>query len=54
MLRIGPLGEAFAAADQERRAAAVTAVLEAAEPFRVDRGWELPGRALVATGARPD
>ena len=54
MLRIGPLGETFAAADDEVRAAAVEAVLAAAEPHRSDEGWELPGCALVATGVRPD
>lgn len=54
MLHIGPLGDAFGAADQVVRSDAVTAVLEAAEAFRVDGGWELPGHALVLTGARPD
>jgi SAM-dependent methyltransferase len=53
MLHIGPLGDAFAAAGQEQRAAAVTAVLEAAEAYRVDGGWELPGHALVLRGVRP-
>ncbi len=54
MLRIGPLGETFAAADDEVRAAAVEAVLAASEPHRSEEGWELPGCALVATGVRPD
>ena len=53
MLSIGPLSEAFVAADADTRAAAVRSVLETAEPFRVDRGWELPGRALVLRGDRP-
>lgn len=53
MLHIGPLGDAFEAAGQEVRSDAVTAVLDAAEAYRVDGGWELPGHALVLTGARP-
>ena len=53
MLAIGPVSEAFVAADADTRAAAVGAVLEAAEPFRTDGGWELPGRALVVQGDRP-
>ena len=54
MLRIGPLGDAFGAAGRDGQAAAVEAVLIASEPHRTGDGWELPGCALVATGARPD
>ena len=54
MLRIGPLGDAFGAAGRDGQAAAVEAVLIASEPHRTGDGWELPGCALLATGARPD
>lgn len=54
MLRIGPLGDAFNAADDDVRVAAVDAVLAAAEPHRSVEGWQLPGCALVASGVRPD
>jgi len=53
MLEIGPLGSAFAGADDDTRTAAVAAVLTAAEPFRQAGGWELPGCALVASCIRP-
>lgn len=51
-LEIGPLADAFAAATPEARDEAIGAVLAAAEPFRSDLGWELPGCALVARGVR--
>jgi SAM-dependent methyltransferase len=54
MIEIGPLGEAFSRATQEVRSEVVEAVLAAAEPYRADPGWQLPGVALVATGVRPD
>jgi SAM-dependent methyltransferase len=53
MLEIGPLGEAFAAADPVTRSAAIDAVIAAIEPFRAGADWRLPGCALVATGVRP-
>jgi SAM-dependent methyltransferase len=52
MLEVGPLGDAFGAADPATRAEAVAAVLAAAEPYRTVDGWELPGTALVASGRR--
>lgn len=53
MLEIGPLGDAFAAADSATRGAAIGSVLAAVETFRVGAGWELPGAALVVSARRP-
>jgi SAM-dependent methyltransferase len=53
LLEVGPLGGAYASADEAQRSAAVAAVLAAIEPFREDAGWRLPGSALKVTARRP-
>ena len=53
LLEVGPLGEAYDAADDATRQAAVDAVVSAIEPYRVDEGWCLPGSALILTAHRP-
>jgi SAM-dependent methyltransferase len=53
LLEVGPLGGAYATADEAQRSAAVEAVLAAIEPFREDAGWRLPGSALKVTARRP-
>jgi SAM-dependent methyltransferase len=53
LLEVGPLGEAFGAADDEARQAAVAAVLAAVEPFREEQGWRLPGVAHNVLARRP-
>jgi SAM-dependent methyltransferase len=53
LLEVGPLAEAYAAADDGARQAAVDAVLAAFEPYREQDGWRLPGAALTVTAHRP-
>jgi hypothetical protein len=53
LLEAGPLGEAYDAADDSARRAAVDAVLAAIEPYRDRDGWRLPGAALTVTATRP-
>lgn len=53
LLEVGPLGEAYDAADTRARRAAVDAVLVAIEPYRDGDGWRLPGAALKVTAHRP-
>lgn len=53
MLEVGPMGDAYAGASEDTRAAAVDAVVAAIEAFRVDGGWSLPGHALVIGARRP-
>ena len=52
-LRIGPLGDALDAADEETRAATRSAVAAAIEGFRTPDGMEFPAAAWLATGLRP-
>jgi SAM-dependent methyltransferase len=53
LLEVGPLGEAYGAADEVARQAAVDAVLGAIEPYRDEDGWRLPGTARRVTARRP-
>ncbi len=46
---IGPISEAYNAADDSTRQAAVAAVQTAIEPFRNAGGWRLPGAAWLVT-----
>jgi hypothetical protein len=51
---MGPVAEAYEAADGATRAAAVDAVRAAIEPFRDGDGWRLPGAALVVSARTPE
>jgi SAM-dependent methyltransferase len=53
MLEVGPLGEAYAGADERTRGRAVEAVVSALEPYREPDGWHIPGLALKLTAERP-
>ncbi len=53
LLEVGPVGEAYGAADERTRQAAVDAVIAAIEPYRDGDGWRLEGSALVVSAARP-
>jgi hypothetical protein len=53
LLEVGPLSEAYEAADEEGRQAAVDAVFAAIEPFRDGDGWRLPGAAHKVLAHRP-
>jgi len=53
LLEVGPLGEAYEAADNRTRQAAIDAVLVAIEPYRDGDDFRLPGTALKITGCRP-
>lgn len=53
VLEVGPFGEAYDAADEAARRAAIDAVVAAMEPYRDGDGWRLPGRSLTVTGRRP-
>jgi SAM-dependent methyltransferase len=53
LLEVGPLGEAYRAADEGARQAAVDAILGAIEPYRDADGWRLPGSARLVTARRP-
>jgi SAM-dependent methyltransferase len=53
LLEVGPLGEAFDAADADTRQAALDSVLGAIEPYRDGDAWRLPGSALKVTAQRP-
>jgi SAM-dependent methyltransferase len=50
---IGPISEAYNAADDWTRRAAVAAVRAAIEPYRNAAGWRLPGAALQVTAHLP-
>jgi len=52
LLEVGPLGEAYAAADGVVRRAALNAVFAAVEPYRERDGWRLPGAAFKVTARR--
>jgi len=54
LLEVGPVAEAYQAAEDAVRSAAVAAVVDAIEPFREDEGWRLPGVARVAAARLPD
>ena len=47
MLSVGAVGEAWAAADEDARMAAVEAVRAACEDYRHGSGWRLPATALT-------
>jgi SAM-dependent methyltransferase len=53
LLEVGPLGEAFEAADDRTRQLAIDAVLTAIEPYREGDGWRLPGTAFNVMARRP-
>jgi len=53
LLEIGPLGEAYDAADDGTRQAAVDAVLAAIESYHEQDSWRLPGAALKVAAHRP-
>lgn len=53
LLEVGPLGEAYAAADDPTRRLAVESVLDAIEAYREGEGWRLPGSALKVIARRP-
>lgn len=50
MVSMGPLGDAWSAADTTARDAVVDAVIAAMDGFRGDAGWLLPGSAWVVGG----
>lgn len=52
LLEIGPMGDAYEAADDRTRRAAVDAVIAAIDAYREGDGWTLPGAALVLTATR--
>ena len=52
LLEVGPLGEAYDAADDRVRRLAIEAVLDAIEPYRQGDGWRLPGAALQVVASR--
>jgi SAM-dependent methyltransferase len=52
LLAVGPLGNAYEAADERTRDLAVEAVVAALEPYHHDDGWDLPGVALKVTARR--
>ena len=53
LLEVGPLGEAWDAADDDARRRAVDAVIASIEPYREEHGWRLPGSALKVLARRP-
>lgn len=53
LLEAGPTANAYVAADEATRQAAIDAVVAIIEPFREDGGWRLPGVAHVLTAVRP-
>jgi SAM-dependent methyltransferase len=53
LLEVGPLSEAYGAADADARQAAIDAVVAAIEPFRDGDGWRLPGAANNVQAHRP-
>jgi SAM-dependent methyltransferase len=53
LLEVGPLGEAFEAADEPTRTAAVEAIVAALAPYRAVGGWRLPGAGLTLTARCP-
>lgn len=54
LLEVGPVGEAYDAADERERQAAVDAVIAAIEPYREADGWRLAGSAFVVTASVAD
>ncbi|MDQ2677429.1 MAG: class I SAM-dependent methyltransferase [Actinomycetota bacterium] len=53
LVAMGPLGDAWLAADDTTRDAVIEAVIAAMEPYRTDGGWMLPGSAQVIGGTAP-
>lgn len=53
LLEVGPVGDAYGAADENARQLAVDAVIAAIEPYRDGDSWRLPGCALKVTARRP-
>jgi SAM-dependent methyltransferase len=52
LLEVGPLGEAYEAADEATRDAAIAAIIDGIGSYREDSGWRLPGRAQLITARR--
>lgn len=53
LVAIGPLGDAWAEADDATRDAVVESVVEGMAPYSADGGWLLPGSAFVVGGIAP-
>ena len=53
LVAMGPLGDAWADADDPTRDAVVEAVVAAMGEYRTEAGWMLPGSALVIGGTAP-
>lgn len=53
LFEVGPLGDAYTAADEPTRLAAVEAVIEALQPHRDGAGWHLPGKGYAVTAHSP-
>jgi SAM-dependent methyltransferase len=53
MIAVGPLGQAWATADEEARSAAVEAVRDGCNDHRLEGGWSLPAAALVLSASAP-
>ncbi len=53
LVAMGPLGDAWAGADDAARDAVVDAVVAAMGEYRTDAGWMLPGSAMVIGGTAP-
>jgi SAM-dependent methyltransferase len=53
LFEVGPLSDAYDTADDRARQQAVSAVVEAIEPYRDGDDWRLPGVALVVSAGRP-
>ena len=53
LFEVGPLGDAYTAADEPTRQAAVDAVVDALEPHRDGAGWRLPGKGYAVTARHP-
>ena len=53
LVAMGPLGDAWAGAEDAARDAVVDAVVAAMGEYRTDAGWMLPGSAMVIGGTAP-
>lgn len=54
LVEVGPLAEAYAAADETTRQLAVDAVIAAFDPYQAEDVWSLPGLAWQVTARRPE
>jgi SAM-dependent methyltransferase len=53
LFEVGPLGDAYTAAEEPVRREAVDAVIAALEPHRDGAGWRLAGKGYAVTARRP-